>query len=102
MYRTPYKHQTGNCNEQAMRGSPYAKPLEAVVVEWSNKLVYMQVCVRMRVCVRVCVSLSLWVCVCVCVCACVCPLEAVVVEWSNKLVYMQAPPTPLESITPSS
>ena len=55
MYRTPYKHQTGNCNEQAMRGSPYAKPLEAVVV-----------------------------------------------EWSNKLVYMQAPPTPLESITPSS
>ena len=27
---------------QAMRGSPYAKPLEAVVVEWSNKLVYMQ------------------------------------------------------------
>jgi len=27
---------------QAMRGSPYAKPLEAVVIEWSNKLVYMQ------------------------------------------------------------
>ena len=27
---------------QAMRGSPYAKPLESVVVEWSNKLIYMQ------------------------------------------------------------
>lgn len=27
---------------QAMRGSPYAKPLENVVVEWSTKLVYMQ------------------------------------------------------------
>eukprot|EP00961_Rhodomonas_salina_P027289 369315-Rhodomonas_salina.1 len=27
---------------QAMRGSPYAKPLETIVVEWSGKLVYMQ------------------------------------------------------------
>ncbi|EKX45970.1 hypothetical protein GUITHDRAFT_94428 [Guillardia theta CCMP2712] len=27
---------------QSMRGSPYAKPLEAVVIEWSNRLVYMQ------------------------------------------------------------
>ena len=27
---------------QAMRGSPYAKPLESVVMEWSNRLVYMQ------------------------------------------------------------
>ena len=27
---------------QAMRGSPYAKAIESVVVEWANKLVYMQ------------------------------------------------------------
>ncbi|KAJ1482176.1 dynein heavy chain, N-terminal region 2-domain-containing protein, partial [Baffinella frigidus] len=49
---------------QAMRGSPYAKPLEAVVVEWSNKLA-----MRGSPYAK--------------------PLEAVVVEWSNKLDVLE-------------